>query len=152
MKKSASSNLNSKTCTSKFLCLLNVCRKIKDIKQYTVDEGQKMNESLKNYQMAFEKKLKNLHDELTEKFRTEQEYQDAEIKRGYERLKYLDDEVVREREDRIRALDDLLAPIEDQIAQNNRDLDEERNQRVTNERMILDNLATDAKKIEDTIL
>jgi len=51
--------------------LLTSCRKIKDIKQYTVDEGQKMNESLKNYQMAFEKKLKNLHDELSEKFRKE---------------------------------------------------------------------------------
>jgi inhibitor of KinA sporulation pathway (predicted exonuclease) len=50
---------------------LTLCRKIKDIKQYTVDEGQKMNESLKNYQMAFEKKLKNLHDELSEKFRKE---------------------------------------------------------------------------------
>jgi Skp family chaperone for outer membrane proteins len=67
-------------------------------------------------------------------------------------MKYLEEEVVREREDRIRDLDNLLAPIEDQIAQNNKDLDEERNQRVTNERMILDNLAADAKKIEDTIL
>ena len=39
-----------------------------------------------------------------------------------------------------------------QIAINNKDLDEERNQRVTNERTILDNLAADAKKIEDAIL
>ena len=35
---------------------------------------------------------------------------------------------------------------------NNKDLDEERNSRVANERMILENLAADAKKIENTIL
>ena len=45
-----------------------------------------MNESLKNYQLAFEKKLKNLHEELTDKFNKEQEYQDSEIKRGYDRI------------------------------------------------------------------
>jgi hypothetical protein len=38
------------------------------------------------------------------------------------------------------------------MAQLNSGLDEERNQRVINERMILDNLATDAKKIEEAIL
>jgi hypothetical protein len=47
-------NPNSLTCTSLF-------RKIKDIKQYTVDEGQKMKESLKAYQTKFEKQLKGLH-------------------------------------------------------------------------------------------
>jgi len=57
-----------------------------------------------------------------------------------------------ERADRIRDLDDALAPLEQQIDVNTADLDEERNQRVTNERTILDNLAADAKKIEDAIL
>ena len=51
--------------TSKFdhNSLARAClfRKIKDIKQYTVDEGQKMNESLKAYQTKFEKQLKGLH-------------------------------------------------------------------------------------------
>ena len=37
------------------LILFYLFRKIKDIKQYTVDEGQKMNESLKSYQVKFEK-------------------------------------------------------------------------------------------------
>ncbi len=57
-----------------------------------------------------------------------------------------------ERADRIKDLGDQLAPINGQIDKNNQDLDDERNDRVKNERMILDNLATDAKKIEDTIL
>jgi hypothetical protein len=48
-------------------------------------------------------------------------------------------------------LADLLAPIDAQIDQNNEDLDAERNDRVKNERMILENLATDAKKIEEAI-
>ena len=50
-------------------------RKIKDIKQYTVDEGQKMNESLKAYQLKFEKQLKGLHQDLTVAFTNETIYQ-----------------------------------------------------------------------------
>lgn len=57
-----------------------------------------------------------------------------------------------ERSDRIQDLADQLAPVNGQIDKNNQDLDDERNDRVKNERMILDNLATDAKKIEDSIL
>jgi hypothetical protein len=67
-------------------------------------------------------------------------------------VKALDDMCEQERADRIRDLDDALAPLEQQIDVNTADLDEERNQRVTNERTILDNLAADAKKIEDAIL
>jgi hypothetical protein len=142
--------------TSKFdhNSLARAClfRKIKDIKQYTVDEGQKMNESLKAYQTKFEKQLKGLHQDLDDTFKKERKYQADEIRRGYDRIKALDDMCEQERADRIRDLDDALAPLEQQIDVNTADLDEERNQRVTNERTILDNLAADAKKIEDAIL
>ncbi len=67
-------------------------------------------------------------------------------------MQHLEDMLAQEREDRIRDLNDQLTPIDNQIAQLNDALDEERNQRVQNERMILDNLATDAKKIEEAIL
>jgi len=60
--------------------------------------------------------------------------------------------LAQEKADRIQSLADQLAPIEAQIEVNNRDLDLERNDRVVNERTILENLATDAKKIEDAIL
>lgn len=33
----------------------DVYQKIKDVRQYTADEGQKVNENLKNYQIKFEK-------------------------------------------------------------------------------------------------
>lgn len=111
-----------------------------------------MNESLKAYQLKFEKQLKNLHQELDDTFTKESDYQSSEIKRGYDRIQALDDMCATERSDRIQDLNDQLSPIEAQIEMNTNDLNEERNQRVTNERMILDNLATDAKKIEDTIL
>ena len=79
--------------TSKLLprLILSSYRKIKDIKQYTVDEGQKMNESLKAYQIKFEKQLKGLHTDLDDTFKKEQKYQDDEVKRGYDRLQALDD-------------------------------------------------------------
>ena len=60
--------------------------------------------------------------------------------------------MAQEKADRIQSLAYQLAPIEAQIEVNNRDLDLERNDRVVNERTILENLATDAKKIEDAIL
>ena len=81
-------------------------RKIKDIKQYTVDEGQKMNESLKAYQTKFEKQLKGLHQELTDTFKKEQKFQEEEIKKGYDRLQQLDEMCAQERVDRIQDLED----------------------------------------------
>ena len=50
-----------------------------------------MNESLKAYQIKFEKQLKGLHQDLDDTFKKESKYQADEIKRGYERLKALDD-------------------------------------------------------------
>jgi len=49
-------------------------------------------------------------------------------------------------------LADQLAPINADITQNNTELDLERNDRVVNERLILENLASDARKIEDAIM
>ena len=71
-----------------------------------------MNESLKAYQIKFEKQLKNLHQELDDTFTTESTYQANEVKRGYDRIQALDDMCAQERADRIQDLADQLAPIE----------------------------------------
>ena len=81
-------------------------RKIKDTKQYTVDEGQKVNESLKAYQQKFEKQLKGLYKELDDKFKTETKYQKDEIKRGYDRMQELEDKCAKERSDREISLEE----------------------------------------------
>ena len=49
-------------------------RKIKDIKQYTVDEGKKVNDSLKAYQIRYDQQLRDLDTEMENKFNTENEY------------------------------------------------------------------------------
>ncbi len=46
-------------------------RKIKDIKQYTVDEGKKVNDSLKRYQLRYDEQLTELHEEMTTTFNNE---------------------------------------------------------------------------------
>lgn len=46
-----------------------------------------MNESLKAYQLKFEKQLKGLHQDLTVAFTNETIYQQNEIKFGYDRIK-----------------------------------------------------------------
>lgn len=79
-------NSSSRTSTSKSPGAVTLNRKIKDVKQYTVDEGQKVNESLKNYQAKFEKQLKSLYKNLDEKFKTETQYQKDEIQRGNDRM------------------------------------------------------------------
>lgn len=53
---------------------MNPSRKIKDIKQYTVDEGKKVNDSLKAYQIRYDQQLKDLDTEMENKFNTENEY------------------------------------------------------------------------------
>ena len=68
-----------------------VLRKIKDIKQYTVDEGKKVNESLKAYQERYDRQMSDLHNELHTKFTNEKQHQTDEYKRGYDRMQHLED-------------------------------------------------------------
>ena len=81
-------------------------RKIKDIKQYTVDEGKKVNDSLKAYQIKYDKQLKDLDTEMDNKFNEENEYQQSEYKRGNDRMTMLEEMLAKERADRIKSLDD----------------------------------------------
>ena len=57
-------------CSSSF----ELHRKIKDIKQYTADEGKKVNESLKAYQTKYDQQLADLTEEMTRNFNNEQQY------------------------------------------------------------------------------
>ena len=50
----------------------DVYQKIKDNKQHTIDEGKKVNESLKAYQEKYSQQMLDLRAELTEKFDTEE--------------------------------------------------------------------------------
>lgn len=67
-------------------------------------------------------------------------------------MAFLEQQLAQEKADRIQSLADQLAPINADITQNNTELDLERNDRVVNERLILENLASDARKIEDAIM
>ena len=52
----------------------DVYQKIKDNKQHTIDEGKKVNESLKAYQQKYEKQMTDLRVELGVKFDNENEH------------------------------------------------------------------------------
>ena len=67
-------------------------------------------------------------------------------------MQYLEDLLNKEREDRIKSLDDQLKPIKEQMDKNFVDLETEKNARVQKEREILENLAEDSRKIEEAIL
>ena len=116
----------------------DVYQKIRDNKQHTIDEGKKVNESLKAYQEKYAQQMKDLNDELTVKFNDETEYQHSEIKRGNDRMQFLEDLLAKEKEDRIESLDTQLAPINEQIDKAFIDLEDERNSRVQKEREILE--------------
>ena len=85
---------------------VTVGRKIKDIKQFTVDEGKKVNDSLKAYSIRYDEQLGELDQEMENTFNTENEYQQSEYKRGKDRMKYLEDLLAKERNDRITSLND----------------------------------------------
>ena len=52
--------------------LVNTLERIRDNKQHTIDEGKKVNESLKAYQEKYARQMQELHDELTVKFNDEE--------------------------------------------------------------------------------
>ena len=96
--------------------------------------------------------MKETDEDLTNKFNTENEYQQSEYKRGYDRMQMLEDMLAKERDDRIKSLNDQLAPMEAQMEKNFVDLEAEKNARVQKEREILDNLIEEGRKIEDAIM
>ena len=80
---------------------LKTNRKIKDIKQYTVDEGKKVNDSLKAYQQRYDRQLIDLDADMENTFNEENEYQESEYKRGNDRMTMLENLLAKERSDRI---------------------------------------------------
>ena len=96
--------------------------------------------------------MSDLVTELNQKHETEKEYQSNEYKRGYDRMQYLEDLLAKEREDRVRSLDEQLKPIKEEIDRDFVELEKEKNERVAKEREILENLAEDSRKIEEAIL
>ena len=129
----------------------DVYQKIRDNKQHTIDEGKKVNESLKAYQIKYAKQMSDLNEEMTEVFTTENDYQHSEIKRGNDRMKALEDLLQQEKDDRVQSLNDQLEPINEGIDTGFRDLEDERNARVQKEREILELLQEEANKVEDAI-
>ena len=67
---------------------------------------------MKAYQDQYDRQMKETDEDLTNKFNTENQYQQDEYKRGYDRMQKLEDMLQKEREDRIKSLNDQLAPIE----------------------------------------
>ena len=111
-----------------------------------------MNDSLKAYQIKYDKQLKDLDTEMENKFNEENEYQQSEYKRGNDRMTQLENMLAKERADRISSLDNQLAPIKAQMNKNFVDLESEKNARVQKEREILENLAEESAKIEEAII
>ena len=88
---------------------------------------------------------------MNTKFNNENKYQSDEYERGYGRMKFLEDELARERSDRIQSLNDQLDPINKGMDTEFANLEAEKNARVAKEREILQNLAEDGRKIEEAI-
>ena len=96
--------------------------------------------------------MSDLDTKLSNQFKDESDYQASEYKRGYDRIEHLENMLKKEREDRIRSLDEQLAPIHDEMDLDFVNLEAERTARVQKEREILENLAENARKIEEAIL
>ena len=80
-------------------------RKIRDNKQHTINEGKKVNDSLKRFQDKFTQQIVELTDALNTRLKEEEEYQKEQIRIGHERMANLEEMVKKEREDRIESLE-----------------------------------------------
>ena len=63
---------------------------LKDNKQYTIDEGKKVNDQLKEFQDTYLKMLADLTDELNTRVKEETDYMEAERVRGHDRMAALE--------------------------------------------------------------
>lgn len=72
-------------------------RKIKDNKQHTINEGKKVNESLKAFQEKFIFLMNQLSEELTQRINEETDYMESERVRGHDRMAYLEQLLANER-------------------------------------------------------
>lgn len=66
-------------------------RKIKDNKQHTINEGKKVNDSLKRFQDKFTQQMTELSNLLNQRIAEEKEYMTNECKRGHDRMAMLED-------------------------------------------------------------
>lgn len=55
--------------------------------------------------------MQDLTNELNQRIKEEEEYQQNEIKKGHDRMKFIEDLVTSEREDRVKSLEEQLTPI-----------------------------------------
>ena len=126
-------------------------QKIKDNKQYTIDEGKKINDQLKQFQDDYLRMLQDMTDLLNLRVKEETDYMEAERVRGHDRMQHLENLVKQEREDRIQSLEDQLNPIRADLRGIEAGIDAERNARVQKEREILDTLHEESAKIEEAL-
>ena len=95
---------NSKMSISNSI-IVTVIRKIKDNKQHTINEGKKVNDSLKQFQDKFIHLMLELSDQLNLRIREEEDYMESERVRAHDRLAYLEEMLSKERSDRTESLD-----------------------------------------------
>eukprot|EP00347_Sterkiella_histriomuscorum_P007515 403348623 len=129
----------------------DVYQKIKDNKQHTINEGRKVNDSLKQFQDKFIELMNQLSTELTDQIKYETDYMESERVRGHDRMQYLEDLLSKEREDRIDSLESQLVPVRQNLRKIETDINQERSARVQKEREILENLQEESQKIENAI-
>ena len=126
-------------------------RKIKDNKQHTINEGKKVNESLKQFQDKFIALMNQLSDELTARITEETDYMESERVRGHDRMAYLENLISTEKSDRVESLESQLQPMRKDIRGIETGIEQERNSRVQKEREILETLQEESLKIEMAI-
>ena len=129
----------------------DVYQKIKDNKQYTIDEGKKVNDQLKQFQDEYLRLLGELTEQLNTRVKEETDYMEAERVRGHDRMAALENMVRQEREDRINSLESQLNPIRANLRGIESGIDAERNARVQKEREIIDTLHEESAKIEEAL-
>ena len=91
--------------TSMASFIIIVDRKIKDNKQHTINEGRKVNESLKQFQDKFIALMNQLAGELNIRIEEETEYMEQERVKAHDRMAYIEELVRKEREDRVESLE-----------------------------------------------
>lgn len=96
----------------------DVYKRLQDNRQFTINEGKKVNDALKEFQIKFETQLKEAEELLLADIEVNKKYAREELDKVYKRLDNLDIGLKEEKEARLKDTDEKLKPIKENIVSN----------------------------------
>jgi len=129
----------------------DVYSKIQSCKDYTISEGKKVADSLKEFQIKFDNRLSKLDHDMNTKLETVQKNTNDNFKSVNDRISNLEKMIQDEKAERLRQTDENLNPIKEKLKSLTENFDLEKSIRIEQKKELLQKIADEAQKLSETL-